>query len=491
MTRALPPIVAALLAAVPAAALAAPNLTAAYAANPYTLAASCDLSQPLVFVNLEVRNIGTSPSAPVALDATDDTGVLHGAAVLPAVGAGGSVLSLRVPLSAVAPSPAGVGGAHRITVASGNQKMTPLLVQMPATLCAPIPATPAPAGVATVAQGRDSVSQRSRLNGVILATSKPASSQVTLAHPVVINAVLKLGTPNNLRAVQGGVDCGAHVGPIGALVCPDMIKSGDLLLVWDWQAGPGPDDIDGFRVYRVDGGLKQLLYTRANKKELTLVDLAKPAGGYAGKCYAVAAYLGARESDPSPAFCAAGGSVAKTTVFQPVHVRSSHKYRDKTGVFTGSFVTSPSEYPLHVGFKYTSEERLLGDNVHNGLHRAGVAFDVSGLRDHRLVSAKLRMTIASSQGQGNNHSCATDVGTGNEFWWQNSAWLEGQFGWNIAPTDTGPVIAADVTPLVASWMRGEPNYGFVLRNGDENINAFTNKQCETGFTRPVLEITYY
>lgn len=66
------------------------------------------------------------------------------------------------------------------------------------------------------------------------------------------------------------------------------------------------------------------------------------------------------------------------------------------------------------------------------------------------------------------------------------------FGAGIAPTDTGPVISADVTALVAPWLRGEPNYGFVVRNSDENPKTFTNKTCLTTYaTNPVLELTYY
>ena len=42
-----------------------------------------------------------------------------------------------------------------------------------------------------------------------------------------------------------------------------------------------------------------------------------------------------------------------------------------------------------------------------------------------------------------------------------------------------------------AWMRGEPNFGFVLRNADENLNAFTNKSCITRYTEPGLELTYY
>jgi hypothetical protein len=46
-----------------------------------------------------------------------------------------------------------------------------------------------------------------------------------------------------------------------------------------------------------------------------------------------------------------------------------------------------------------------------------------------------------------------------------------------------------VSQLVAPWLSGEPNCGFVLINRDESLAAFTNKH--TSYTTPVLEITYY
>ncbi len=41
------------------------------------------------------------------------------------------------------------------------------------------------------------------------------------------------------------------------------------------------------------------------------------------------------------------------------------------------------------------------------------------------------------------------------------------------------------------WLSGSPNYGFVLKNRDENLGTFTNKNCLTTYTNPTLELTYY
>jgi hypothetical protein len=326
-------------------------------------------------------------------------------------------------------------------------------------------------------------------------TPNPGGEQTISLHPRVnYGALFQLARPAvpiNLRGAAGGPDCAAHVGLIGALVCPDMIKSGDVLLVWDWQPPAGSTPIDGYRVYHMNGLSKLPALVATRTKDLTLLDLPKPPGGYTGQCYSVSAFAGTAESAPSAEFCAGTGSAATTTRLSATHLRWSFRSRNQPGSpFTQVFHGGEDD-GFQVGFQYTADTHTFGDQSTATYYRAAMAFDLSALQTRRLVSASLRLNIAASSGSGNNHSCATDVGTGTEFWWQNSGWIEGQFGGGVAPTDTGPVISADVTPLVAQWLRGEPNYGFVLRNSDENLDAFTNKECITKYASPVLEITYY
>ena len=66
------------LAGAPAATLAGPDLSASFSNPAYALAASCDLSQPLVFVNVIVVNRGDAPTAESAVTATDSTNVFGG-----------------------------------------------------------------------------------------------------------------------------------------------------------------------------------------------------------------------------------------------------------------------------------------------------------------------------------------------------------------------------------------------------------------------------
>ena len=475
----------AFLLSAPLAASAQPNLVMTFGTPGSARASACVVGQPVVDVFVVLRNSGDVTAPSVQLTAADTTDTLvadvANAASIPPGGQISVALHLRYRVG----SSGAISGAHFVGVTAGLLHIGPLLVTLPTNFCP----------VAT----QKAVSRNAA--GITIASPPPSRYESTTAtlppgrtlplgqRPNLL-ALVKLGIPANVHNVAGASDCATHVGLIGALVSPDMIRSGDLLLAWEWQPGSGPQEIDGYRVYRVDGGGRVLVATQANKKALTLADLPQ-IGGYAGHGYAVVAFDITHESDPSSPYCASGGSVAKTVRISANHVRGSVKTRNKSSVtFGGDFnSTLAQSSPIQVGFDYATSVGTFVDGYHNEVRRAALAFDVSGYANRKFVSAKLHLALAESAGQGNNHSCVTSVGTGTEFWWQNTAWLDGNF--SIAPTDTGPDIVADVTPLVAPWLRGEPNYGFLLRNDDENLGAFTDKRCRSAYTNPVLELTYY
>jgi plastocyanin len=237
-----------------------------------------------------VANRGSVPLAETPFIATDGTGVLHGDATTQPL-APGAQLTLRIPMLHVASSSAAIGGPHSITVMAGLRRVGALTVPVPETLCV----TPIPAPL--------TASQRVHPN--LAVATPPGVTQIAKPNSSVSKIILDLHTPavpGNVRNANGVQDCAAHVGLIGALVCPDLIRSGRMQLIWDWQAGVGPAAIDGYRVYRVDGG-KRLVYTRADKKDITLFDVPLPVGGYVGTCYAVSAYVSTTESNLSGAFC--------------------------------------------------------------------------------------------------------------------------------------------------------------------------------------------
>ena len=289
-TRLAPILAALLLVGAPVTISAEPNFSTFFANPAYAFAATCNLAQPLVFINVVVANHGSVPLAGIPLIATDSAGALHGDATTQLLAAGAQ-LTLRIPMLHVPSSAAQISGTHAITVMAGLRRVGALTVPVPETLCV----TPIPAPL--------TMSQRVHPN--LAVATPPSVTQIAKPNSNVSKIILDTHTPavpGNVRNANGAQDCAAHVGLIGALVCPDLIRSGRMLLVWDWQAGIGPAAIDGYRVYRVDGG-KRLVYTRADKKDITLFDVPLPAGGYVGTCYAVSAYVSTTESGLSGAFC--------------------------------------------------------------------------------------------------------------------------------------------------------------------------------------------
>ena len=314
------------LAGTPVATLAEPELSASFSDPPYALATSCDLSQPLVFVNLIVANRGDTRTTESPVTATDRTHVLGGDPTTLRSIAPGAQIALRIPLRRVPPSLGAIGGKHAITIAVGPRRLGPLTVSVPATFCA------------TAARG--AAIQRPRVNPQPAATTPPGKSRVAgiNSNPgQVVAAARTPAVPRNVRVAKGTQECAAHVGVFGALACPAMIKSGNVLLVWDWNAGAGPDAIDGFRLYRVAGGTKQLVYTRADKADLTLVDLTGPPAGYVGTCFAVSAYAGAYESALSDALCVTRQQI--TVLASP----------------TVTSTTPPAQAPKHVVIHVTGD----------------------------------------------------------------------------------------------------------------------------------------
>jgi len=469
----------------------APDVGLTFANPSYTFAASCNPAQPLAFVAVVAANRGAAATGPFNVVAIDAAGMLRGAYLVRSL-APGATADVTVPLMHVgAGAVSQLGGVHAIDVFVKGATIVKLSLPFPATLCAP----PGPNdGLISARKGR--VAFPTPSPNPLYQTATTATNKKVLSTPgettmtattSSLSTLLTVAAPGNLRSVTAGTDCGAHVGAIGALVCRDMMKSGDLLLIWDWQPGSGPDKIDGYRIYTGTAGLaNQLVATKPNQ-ELTLFDVPKPrdGSGYNGKCYAVSAYAGTRESGRSPLFCAGGASAAKTIRLSAIRWRHSIRQQNKRSYDNAD--SDPGR--LDVGFAYGAQTHILGDSSQASIYRSATLFDLSGLRNHRLFSARLRLAILKSDGVA--RSCLTEIGSGVDSWWQHDRWLEGRSEPSAVPADAGARLEVDVTRFVAAWMRGEPNFGFVLRNADENLGAFTNKVCMTTYTEPTLEVTYY
>jgi hypothetical protein len=492
LVRRTPALLAALVLATSVPAPAATGITLTYE-NVYSFAPSCDLSQPLAFISVIATNAGGNGSAPSIVQAADAAGTLGGTYALPALPPHASD-SASIPLRRLgATNPATLAGPHQISISVGTTRIG-MTLQFPAALCAGSDApSPAPGGLR---HGSLTTGAVTGVKRIPTPTPLPIFKTTTTANGGLSKAaLLALAPPSNVRSVASGTDCGAHVGPIGALVCPDMMKSGDLLLIWDWQPGDGPDAIDGYRVYTGNGINVQtgafagrLVATRPGK-DVTLFDVPKPPGGrgYAGNCYAVTVYAGSRESKPSAAFCSGGDNIAKTETFTPVRERSVSRH-----TFGGGAEKSPDVYNgpgVHkVGYNYAAiKGGLFADSGFTWISRYAMLFDVRRLIGRKLVEAHLTLTVRPAQDT--QPDCTNSVAFGTSDWW-NESWPEGQFG-PASSTLLGGQLKVEATNIVSIWIAGRFNQGIILRNDDENLRAFTNKKCETYYTNPVLSITYY
>jgi hypothetical protein len=513
-----------------------------------TLAARCDLQFPIATVHIRADNHGNAPSSPTNIRVLDTAHELAGSAQLPQLAAHGSG-SIDVPISLdpgfdPSKNPAAVAGDHAFGVylsdpLSPHTRLTSSVANVsatiPAAFCAQATALGNPkASSQTKAPGPSLAptqpllgSQAQKLFGgsapaalvtanpaapASIATANPARPTTNITAPIVPFTVAKpspplaalvqpnlavvpIGVPQGLRAASNVGDCETHLhassqfgGQIGGVVsCQSMISGGNLVLIWD---APADASVDGYRLYALAGVERGPAIATVSGRARTLANLPPVASGPIPQCYVVTATRGSNESLAGPAYCAREATVTRT--LDAMYDRGAWQDREHGGY--PADVSIPNG-PV-VGYSYGANQNILGDSWRNKIRRYAVAFDVGAdaLRNKRLVSAQLHLTIQSSYGAGNNHSCATTVGSGTEFWWKDdaAAWIEGNF--SDAPaqlTDTGPTVSADVTKQVAAIMAGGLNYGFVIRNDNERLDAFMNAQCETVYSNPQLDLVYY
>ena len=484
-------------------------------ARAVTLPKSCDLGGVIATVHVRVVNSAAVATGQTELVVSDSPHALTGTLPVAPIPASGSValdIPLTIDTSTTKPPPlgaAGIAGKHMFNIADiaslaqlarGVPSITTAFTIPPSFCAAAIAAQGAPKGAVQSVQ----VNTNSRI-GSLFATPVPAvapalSQSARAIAPVAIPTPTPIGarsltigqnaqtynltSPNNLRSVIGTTDCAGHQGTT-VVSCMQLITTGALILIWD----PPAIKPDAFRVYIVDkNGAGTSVLTSVNGGAMTLAELPTVVGGYAGRCYAVSAVTGARESDRSNTFCATTGSYATHRIFSARYSRSTVESRVHEVLFAvaDQFVNTDRV----VGYQYTDQKSVIGDSYGNLAHRSAFGFDVTTLRNSRLLSARLRLTIDKSYGKTNNYSCASQIASGVEFWWKSDAsvWMDGTWNQAVPIGTTGPEVSADVTSIVAPWLNGAPNYGFVARNPDENMYAFTNGQCETSYINPLLDV---
>jgi hypothetical protein len=197
--------------------------------------------------------------------------------------------------------------------------------------------------------------------------------------------------------------------------------------------------------------------------------------------------------------------VKKTLVLQPANSDVWEKENKSCGglsVFSTAcldlgYVEPYPGYPsVVVGFRYWTDKRLAGDLYDNALFRAGLQFSIPNLQHHTITAATLTLTPYGTAVYQNGSwdvpsslPCAFDFGPAQSDWWDSRvSWLDGEFGETF--TGSGSALTANVVHDVQTWTAYGNNNGWVVQGPDENLAAFTEKECITRYWAS-LQIEYY
>src|ERR1700680_3053232 len=223
---------------------------------PYVLAKPCAWGEVAITFRLTVRNYGNGASPAVndihALWVQDSASAAWaGGATLPAVPSNNG-LAVDRPLVGLK-NPNDMAGHHVFNVTfkmyGGNTLAIP--VDFPPAFCAP-PVSVAPLGAA--------------------APPQHTPSPYVLLPPTYAGGPA-IPAPRNLNYTNDSGVCSQHfpVPLAGPLACAASVKS-LLTLIWDWSprnCNGCPTDVDGYKVYRVDGGQHSLVATQSQGTNVT------------------------------------------------------------------------------------------------------------------------------------------------------------------------------------------------------------------------------
>lgn len=318
--------------------------------------------------------------------------------------------------------------------------------------------------------------------------------------------------------------CADHGGWGAELVCHTAGQENGLALIWRWNNCRACPTIAGYKIYEVLNGTNQsvaakmyatrrFVRSQPNGPDVTAANIDARPGGFMGACYVVTAYQGSNESPPSVPLCILPPPPGVSKDFALVHARSW------VGIHTGKTGALDNLLQLHlfelipivsrtnsqsidtpmVGFIHKTDKSFFGDSYYNLSSRAGMYFDLSVLGRRKVRSAILKLQVSQTIFDPayqitTPFSCAETIGIATDYWWTYSGPLANvDFSQGTNPgVHLGPNVAIDVTSIVALWvMLGQANYGFILRNQDENLNAFTENSCLTQYVGATLTVATY
>lgn len=322
--------------------------------------------------------------------------------------------------------------------------------------------------------------------------------------------------PNSLTNTTDPPTCTTHAGIGGGLACYAGIPKGMLALIWSWSPGACSDCIDGYNVYRVDGG-QHTRVTQQNAKldsglVATLAVLDKPSDGFNGKCYVVTAYYQGLESNDSNYFCPggyAGGPIVESFTLQPSAVRSVYHHYSYTGFGPGCGLSNTGTGPPngdHVGFihSYVSASGFTcGEDTF--VYQTAVNFNLGGagiiLRNSKASVQSARLLFRRVDGGTVNCMAGVHLPTGD---WSNAQdlipnndFISGIPWGTNTDINTGTVKIAngndsiDVATAISNWAKGvwSSDYGFVLIGGNEDTSGFhDNNSCDSQVGSFVLSL---
>jgi hypothetical protein len=317
-------------------------------------------------------------------------------------------------------------------------------------------------------------------------------------------------TPVGMSITHDTQTCSAHGGFGGGLACLAGLQAGMLALIWNCKGC----QVDGYHLYRVDGGQHTLLPSNGaygNDASVTLALLSAPSDGFNGKCYAVTAYKGSFESNLSNWACAGAGSVATTVTLSATHILHWDRARElRTGTlgYTNP-ATDTYDSTLYVGYRDHYGENTFGDLYYDQVDRSAMMFDLSSLLGHPIAKAVLKMSAFASWHDYDSTdyvkvrtaqltaqspiTCVSFVDLATDHWWENND-LNSTVRYLSPGGFMGPDFGIDVTTAVAKWAsNATSNFGFILRGDDENDqwHGNTNHVCLTQLESVSLVVTYY
>lgn len=317
-------------------------------------------------------------------------------------------------------------------------------------------------------------------------------------------------SPSGLTSTNDPQMCTQHGGFGGGLACTAGFSNGWLALIWS-APNACSNCIDGYDVYRVDGGQHTFVYKQNNGKDVTLALVTKPSDGFNGKCYSVTAYSGNKESSDTGPYCVIGPidtPVVRSFNVTPNALRSVYHHYSYSFPGPGCGLSTTGTKPpngLPVGFQHVYGSSI-GVTCYEDtfVYQSALSFDLGGagilLRNSKASVKSAIMTFQAVDGSAN---CLAGVHLPTGDWSNAQDLIPNNDYISGIPWSTNPVganmpsvkifngnYAIDVTSAINNFAKGNwPDYGFLLIGGNEDTSGFhDNNSCESGYGNVSLNV---